>query len=81
MHLCIVDVVIFLAYVAQDGIDQPRCGSSREDACATLDYLLALDRDPDVLTSQVAQSKQIITDTSINASQLAMVCTICVKFY
>ena len=59
--------------MTQDGIDQPGCGTSRLESCATLDYLLALESDPDVSTSQVAQSKQIITDKSINASQLTIV--------
>ena len=57
----------------QDGIDQSGCGTSRQEACATSDYLLQLESDPDVSTSQVAQSKQIITDKSINASQLTIV--------
>ena len=67
--------------MTQDGIDQPGCGTSRKEACATLDYLLQLESDPDVSTSQVAQSKQIITDKSINASQLTIVRVLLLWFY
>ena len=65
----------------QDGTDQPGCGTSQEEACATLDYLLQLESGPDVSTSQVAQSKQIITDKSINVSQLTIVRLLLLWFY
>ena len=65
----------------QCGIDQPGCGTSRQEACATLDYLLQLESGPDVSTSQVAQSKQIITDKSITASQLTIVRILLLWFY
>ena len=64
-----------LGYVRQHGIDKPECGTSKEEACATLDYLLELESDL-VSISEEAQTKQIITDKSINASQLTMVRTL-----
>ena len=73
LHLLYYYLYISSGFVRQGGVDKPGCGTLREEACATLDYLLTLESEAEVSTSQGAQSKQIVTDKSISTWQQIMV--------